>query len=171
VRLRFAGAGGVHRVSGRVSFAPGTTLSWIPIGIPKTAIHEGPSTLEVALTTSADDAVGLDITPTPAQADVHWDLFLDDAPWPALAVFAGPFGLFDARVSGGLLTEEAREFAFARTLPTIDAGRDLGLFVVREQALAHEEDTGLRANSGATEEMDRLLREWGYAHGPTQAPH
>jgi arylsulfatase A-like enzyme len=175
LRLRFAGGGGNHRVSGHLGFAAGTTLSWVPVGIPASAIHEvagaskegGPS-LEVALTTAADGAVGLDVTETPPQADVRWELFLDDAPWPELAVFAGPFGLYDARVATGLVSEEAREIAFAHTLPTIDAARDLGLFVVREQASAHDADTGPRANSGATKEMDRLLREWGYAHGPSR---
>lgn len=166
LRFRFAGAGGAHRVSGRVSFAPSTTLSWVPIGIPTSAIHEAGPSLEIALTTAADGVVGLDVVPTPPQAEVRWDLFLDDAPWPELAVFAGPFGLFDARVARGLVTEEARELAFAHTVPTIDAARDLGLFIVREQASAHDEDTGPRASSGATKEMDRMLREWGYAHGP-----
>jgi hypothetical protein len=138
----------------------------VPIGIPTSAIHEAGPSLEIALTTAADGVVGLDVVPTPPQAEVRWDLFLDDAPWPELAVFAGPFGLFDARVARGLVTEEARELAFAHTVPTIDAARDLGLFIVREQASAHDEDTGPRASSGATKEMDRMLREWGYAHGP-----
>ena len=130
---------------------------------------DGP-TLDIALTTAPDDAVGLDITPTPPSADVHWTLFLDDAPWPALSVFAGPFGLFDARVASGLATEDAREAAFSHTLPTIDASRDLGLFVVREQAAAHDESdiAGSRRSEGAGKEMDRLLKEWGYAHGPTK---
>ena len=118
----------------------------------------------MALETAVDGPVGLDITPTPPQADVRWDLFLDDAPWPAAAVFAGPYGLFDARVAAGLAGEEARELAFSHTLPTIDPARDLGMFVVREQAAAHEGDVGARANAGATQEMDRLLKEWGYAH-------
>ncbi len=167
LRLRFVGAGGAHRVSGRISFAPETKLSWSTVGIPASSIHQVGPALEIALTTAADDVVGLDVVPTPPQAEVKWDLFLDDAPWPALAVFAGPFGLFDARVATGLVTEEARELAFAHTVPTIDPARDLGLFVVREQASAHDDDTGTRASTGATKEMDRLLREWGYAHGPS----
>jgi hypothetical protein len=81
-------------------------------------------------------------------------------------VFAGPFGLFDARVATGLASQEARELAFSHTLPTIEPSRDLGLFIVREKQVAHEEDVGSRAQAGATKEMDRLLREWGYAHGP-----
>ncbi len=170
LRLRFAGAGAAHRVSGRVSFAPGTTFTWEPVGIARSAIVPDGPTLEIALTTTADDAVGLDITPTPPSADVHWSLFLDDAPWPALSVFAGPFGLFDGRVATGLASEEAREAAFSHTLPTIDAARDLGLFVVREQATAHDaaDVAASRSSAGAGQEMDRLLKEWGYAHGPTK---
>jgi arylsulfatase A-like enzyme len=164
--LRFAGAGAAHRVSGKVAFAAGTTFAWNPVGVPRSSIVTDGSTLDVALTTAADGVVGLDVTPTPPNADVTWTLFLDDTPWPRDAVFAGPFGLFDARVAVGLQSQEARELAFSHTLPTIEASRDLGLFVVREQEIAREEDVGARASTGATKEMDRLLREWGYAHGP-----
>ncbi len=166
--LRFAGAGAAHRVSGHVTFAPGTTFTWEPVGIARSAVKVDGPVLDLALTTAPDGPIGLDITPSPPSADVKWDLTLDDAPWPAAAVFAGPFGLFDARVATGLANEEARELAFSHTVPTIDPARDLGLFVVREQASAHEEDVGARASSGATHEMDRLLREWGYAHGPSK---
>jgi arylsulfatase A-like enzyme len=164
--LRFAGAGAAHRVSGKITFAPGTTLAWDPVGIPRSSIVVNGPVLDVALTTAADGIIGLDVTPTPPNADVTWALFLDDAPWPQNAVFAGPFGLFDARVATGLGSQEARELAFSHTLPTIEPTRDLGMFVLREQQTAHEEDVGARASSGATKEMDRLLQEWGYAHGP-----
>jgi hypothetical protein len=164
--LRFAGAGAAHRVSGKIAFAPGTTLAWEPVAIARSAIVANGPTLDVALTTAADGVVGLDVTPSPPNADVTWTLFLDDAPWPQNAVFAGPFGLFDARVATGLSSQEARELAFSHTVPTIEPSRDLGLFVVREQETSHEEDVGARASSGATKEMDRLLQEWGYAHGP-----
>ena len=162
--FRFAGAGAAHRVSGRIVFGPNTALKWDAVGVPASAIHANGAILELALTTAADGVVGIDVTPTPPDSDVRWDLYLDDGPWPERSVFAGPFGLFDSRVATGLATGEAREIAFSHTLPTIDASRDLGLFVVRQQALAHEEDVGARANAGATEEMDRLLKEWGYAH-------
>ena len=168
LRLRFAGAGGAHRVSGRFTFAAGTKVAWEPVGVARTSIVQHGESLDVALTTAADAPIGLDVTPTPASADVHWELFLDDGPWPALSVFAGPYGLFDARVATGLAGDEARELAFAHALPTIDPARDLGLFVVREQATAHEGDEGARSNAGASAEMDRLLREWGYAHGPSE---
>jgi arylsulfatase A-like enzyme len=164
--LRFAGAGAAHRISGKIAFAPGTTLAWEPVAIARSAIVVNGPTLDVALTTAADGVVGLDVTPSPPNADVTWTLFLDDTPWPQNAVFAGPFGLFDARVATGLASQEARELAFSHTVPTIEPSRDLGLFVVREQETSHEEDVGARASSGATKEMDRLLQEWGYAHGP-----
>ncbi len=164
--LRFAGAGAAHRISGKIAFAPGTTLAWEPVGISRSAIVANGPVLDVALTTAADGVVGIDVTPTPPNADVTWTLFLDDTPWPQNAVFAGPFGLFDARVATGLASQEARELAFSHTVPTIEPSRDLGLFVVREQESSREEDVGARASSGATKEMDRLLQEWGYAHGP-----
>jgi hypothetical protein len=164
--MRFAGAGAAHRISGKIAFAPGTTLAWDPVGISRSAIVANGPVLDVALTTAADGVVGIDVTPTPPNADVTWTLFLDDTPWPQNAVFAGPFGLFDARVATGLGSQEARELAFSHTVPTIEPSRDLGLFVVREQESSREEDVGARASSGATKEMDRLLQEWGYAHGP-----
>lgn len=168
LRFRFAGAGAAHRVSGHIAFAPGTTLTWEPVGVPRQAVVANGPTLEIALTTPADAPVGIDVIPTPPTADVTWQLFLDDQPWPEQSVFAGPFGLFDARVASGLSSEESRELAFAHALPTIDASRDLGLFVVREQASAHDDEGGSHSNAGAGAEMDRLLREWGYAHGPTK---
>ena len=42
------------------------------------------------------------------------------------------------------------------------------MFVVREQASAHDDESATHANAGAGAEMDRLLREWGYAHGPAK---
>ncbi len=172
LRFRFAGAGGAHRVSGKISFAPGTTLAWEPAAIARSAVVVNGSELDLALTTSADDAIGLDVTPTPPSADVHWNLFLDDGPWPASSVFAGPYGLFDSRVASGLASEEAREAAFSHTVPTIDASRDLGLFVVREQATAHDASdvAASRSSAGAGQEMDRLLKEWGYSHGSAKKP-
>jgi len=140
-------------------------------GLPADAVKStSAGTLDVALVTAADQPVGFDVTATPPGADVRWELFLDDGTWPQGAVFAGPFGLFDARVAAGLASEEAREDAFARTLPEIDPSRDLGMFVVREQASAYDTSDDLRAspNSGAAQEMDRLLHEWGYAHGPSK---
>jgi arylsulfatase A-like enzyme len=168
LRLRFSGAGAAHRVSGRITFAPGTKLVWETAGVARQSVVQDGASLDLALTTSPDGPVGLDVTPTPPSASVHWDLYLDDRPWPAQAVFAGPYGLFDARVASGLENEEAREIAFAHALPTIDPSRDLGLFVVREQATAHEADVGAHENAGANAEMEQLLREWGYAHGPAK---
>src|SRR6185437_13230871 len=76
LRFRFAGAGAAHRVSGRIAFAPGTTLAWEPVGLPRQAVVANGPTLEIALTTAPDAAVGLDIIPTPPTADVSWQLFL-----------------------------------------------------------------------------------------------
>jgi hypothetical protein len=48
-------------------------------------------------------------------------------------------------------------------LPPIDPRRDVGLFVVRERR-GEAAPSGETSEEGA-EEMARLLREWGYAHG------
>ncbi|HSQ68368.1 MAG TPA: sulfatase [Polyangiaceae bacterium] len=175
LQVRFSGAGAAHRVTGHFVFSfakdPPPSLRWDLAGLPADAVKSTRAgTLDIALVTAADQPVGFDVTATPPGADVRWELFLDDGAWPQGAVFAGPFGLFDARVAAGLASEEAREDAFARTLPEIDPSRDLGMFVVREQASAYDTSDDLRAspNSGAAQEMDRLLHEWGYAHGPSK---
>jgi len=176
LRVRFAGSGAAHRVSGHFVFSagkdqPAPTLRWDLAGLPADGLKStSPGTLDIALVTAPDQPVGFYVTATPPGADVRWDLFLDDGAWPQGAVFAGPFGLFDARVAAGLTSDEAREDAFAHTLPEIDPSHDLGMFVVREQASAYDAADDLRAapGAGATQEMDRLLREWGYAHGPTK---
>ena len=48
--------------------------------------------------------------------------------------------------------------------PTIDPRRDVGLFVARERRGA-EGDGARETPEEGSEEMARLLREWGYAHG------
>ena len=64
----------------------------------------------------------------------------------------------------GLATDEARLAAQSPLLPAIDPRRDVGLFVVRERR-GEGDAPGPQASDEGAEEMARLLREWGYAHG------
>ncbi len=166
VRLRFVGRGGTHRVSGSITATAGgkpATLRFDPVALAKDAFHVDGGKLDLALVTVPDQPVGLDLVVTPADAAITWQLWLDDAPWPARAVFAGPFGLYDPASSLGLADDAARAAAAADDLPTIDPARDLGLFVVRDPGRTSGPERGTTA--AGKDEMERLLKEWGYAHG------
>ena len=117
----------------------------------------------------------MDARVEPPSAALAWELFFDDVPLAASQVFAGPFGLAAPALRLGIATDEARVSAFSPTLPQIDPRRDTGLFVTRERPGEAPRDEG--AGRGVTredsregaEEMGRMLREWGYAHGPGAA--
>lgn len=182
--LRFAGAGLSRAVSGRLSVGDashGATLTFEPVGASRTAFVTDGRTLTFALTTSPDGLVGLDLRTEPASAPVQWSLFLDGAAWPGRATFAGPFGLPAAEASHGLTDDDGRLEAYADALPFIDPSRDLGLFVTRERlgdaasgASARSVNAGVDGNgnvdgggaaAAATREIQRVLQQWGYAHG------
>jgi choline-sulfatase len=165
VSLRFAGAGGAHRVSGTIS-ADGATLRVTPVGLAPEAARSQGGRVEVAFTTSKDAVTGFDLDLVPTSASVRWVFFLDDAPWPADRVYAGAFGLAAPSLRTGIFGEEARAAAAAGEPAFVDAAHDLGLFVTRQAV--REPEAIERGRGGAGEEMRRLMREWGYAHGPAQ---
>lgn len=170
VRLRFAGGERARRVSGKLTAGDAktpATVSFELAGLGKEAVSASPSVLELAFTTSPDEPVGLDLRVDPPTAPLRWELYLDDAPWPKAAVFAGPFGLFDASVETGIVDESSRSAAYALSLPEIDPRRDLGLFVVRERR-AEATGPGRENTAEGALEMNRLLRDWGYAHGKSK---
>jgi hypothetical protein len=121
--------------------------------------------VEVAFATVGDSVTGVDLEVIPAGAPVRWELFLDDTPWPEEHVYGGEFGLSAPVLRSGILGEEGRLAALGGE-PFIDPLRDLGLFVTR--ASTREPEAIVRGKGGAGDEMKRLMREWGYAHGPTQ---
>jgi arylsulfatase A-like enzyme len=165
--LRFAGGGEVRRVRGAIVVGDATTKADVrvtPVGLGRDSYRIEGGRVEVSLSTARDAIVGLDLLIEPVGAPVRWELFEDDVPWPAERVFAGPFGLAAPNLRQGITTDEARASAYAPVVPSIDPLRDTGLFVARERraepgAGTHEE------SAEATREMDRVLRDWGYAHG------
>jgi hypothetical protein len=181
IRLRFSGGGQARRMSGAITVGDGAHAASVvvePSGIALDAVHAGGATgadggaggrtvVEFALTTAPDQAVGFDLRVDPPGTPVTWRVFLDDAPLPEGAVFAGPFGLPAVSGKQGLTSDEARDEAAAGALPLIDAARDLGMFVVRDRP---GERTG-RAPARSVEadqETQRVLEQWGYAHPGTK---
>jgi hypothetical protein len=167
LHLRFVGGAQARRVSGTITIGDGKTkprsYDVQPVELGRDAFRLEGARVDIALRTTASAPVGFDIVVDPPSTPVTWDLWLDEKPWPEEGVFGGPFGLLASVLRKGVATDEARLAAHTTALPTIDPRRDIGLFVARERrgdaADAHE------GSDEGNEEMARLLREWGYAHG------
>ena len=170
IHLRFAGGARPHRVTGSIVIGdaktkPRTFTIDPVVELGKDALKITGAKAELAFTTSPSLALGFDIVVDPPSTPVTWDLYFDDKPWSDDGVFGGPYGLLAPALRHGMTTEEQRLGAQSTLLPPIDPRRDVGVFVVRERrgevAVEAIKDDG---DEGA-EEMARLLREWGYAHG------
>jgi arylsulfatase A-like enzyme len=164
VTLRFAGGGAAHRISGAVWVDRGATLNAKPVGIGADALRATGSRVDLAFSTLPDASVGLDVEATPSGAPLHWDLYVDDRKLTPAEVFAGPFGLGAPALALGITTDEGRSLAFSPKLSFLDPRRDFGLFVTRERGVEPEAVERGNAGKAGTEEMNRLMREWGYAH-------
>lgn len=168
VRMRFAGRGSTHRVSGSITVNAGArpvSIHFDPVALAKDAFRLDGSKLDLAIVTVPDAVVGLDLVVTPPDAAITWQLYLDDTPWPVRTAFFGPFGLYDPSAWVGLVDDTSRAAAAARALPTIDPARDLGLFVVRDPGTGAGAGPARATSAEGKDEMERLLKEWGYAHG------
>ena len=166
ISLRFAGGGQTHRVSGAIVADGGRASAPSPWGSRRTRLAARGARVDVGFVTPGDAVCGFDLEVVPADAPVRWELFLDDAPWPADRVFGGPFGLAAPALRRGIVGEEARVAAFGTEPPLIDPSRDMGLFVTRESF--RQPEAIERGGGGAADEMRKLMREWGYAHGPAK---
>jgi arylsulfatase A-like enzyme len=170
VHVRFAGAGGVHRVTGTLTAGDErhpAAITVEPSGVAREALRVAGSQVSFSLATSRDAVVGFDVRVDPAAAPIAWQLFLDDAPWPEDATFVGPFGLPAVAARTGIDTAQARTEVFAPALAVIDPARDLGVFVTRDRAERGGEPgtEGPATDGEGAREMQRVLEEWGYAHG------
>jgi arylsulfatase A-like enzyme len=168
IHMVFAGAGRVHRVTGTISAGDGkrgVTLHVAPVGLAGDVVRLDGPTATFALTTAQGALVGLDLRVDPPGAPVAWKLYLDDAPWPDGASYAGPFGLPAVAARGGIAGDDARAEAYAGSAPMIDPARDLGVFVTRDRPQAAPAASPSNAAPEAAAEMQQVLRQWGYAHG------
>ena len=168
IHLRFAGAGKARRVSGTLTFgdartkARSFTIEPVELGRDALTITGEKATIAFMTSASVTATVGFDIVVDPPAAAVTWDLYLDDLPWPDDGVFGGPYGLLARSLRHGIAADDARAFAAAPALPTIDPRRDVGVFITRDRRGGGERSGDLESAEGA-EETARLLREWGYA--------
>ncbi len=173
IHLRFAGGGAARRVSGTITvgdprhpaattgMAP--TVTFDPVFVANDALRIEGSKLTLSFTTATDEVVGFDLHVSPPATPVTWELYMDDQPWPATAVFSGPFGLEAHAAARGIATDEARAEVYAPALAEIDPRRDLGLFVTRDRR--SESTSGAPPSAEGAGEMSRLLQQWGYARG------
>jgi arylsulfatase A-like enzyme len=167
LHLRFAGGPSPRRVSGTIVIGGKTkarSFTVEPVELGREAFKTDGAKVDLAFRTSTQVPVGIDVVVDPPGTPVSWELWLDDQPWPDEGVFGGPFGLAAGALKKGVTTDEGRLAAQASALPTIDARRDVGLFVARERR-GDAEPSGQGGTDEGAEEMARLLREWGYAHG------
>ncbi|MBX3217355.1 MAG: sulfatase-like hydrolase/transferase [Labilithrix sp.] len=148
LRLRFAGGASSRRISGTIAIGDDTTkpksVDVQPVELGRDAFRVEGRKIDVAFRTSPSAPVGFDLVVDPPSAPVRWELWLDDRPWPADAVFGGPFGLPAPLLSAGVATDEARFAARAVGLPVIAPRSDVGIFVTRGRQLdrASERSTG-----------------------------
>jgi hypothetical protein len=170
VRLRFAGAGKVHQITGDLTVgdakhAPLITVE--PQGIDRAALRVEGARMTFALATAPDGVVGFDLRVDPPGAPIVWQLYMDSAPWPEGAIHVGPYGLPAVAAKAGIFTDDARVEVFAPAPPLIDGARDLGMFVSRDRAERSGDLAGAGPAQGGegAKEMQRVLEEWGYAHG------
>jgi hypothetical protein len=168
VHFRFAGGGQARRVAGTLTVGDGKHGSLVkvePVGVAREDLRlDGPK-LEIALATAADAVVGFDLRVDPASSPLSWELTLDDAPWPPQATFAGPFGLPAVAARSAIASDEARAETYSLALPFVDPERDTGMFVTRDKPGTVPGAGGEALDGEGAKEMQRVLQDWGYAHG------
>lgn len=177
IHMVFAGGGGAHRVTGTISAGDGkhaVTLHVVPVGMAGDVVRTDGPTATFALSTAPDALVGLDVRVEPSGAPVSWKLYLDDAPWPEGATYAGAFGLPAVACRDGIAGDDARVEAYAASSPMVDPARDLGVFVTRDRPqsgggpgspASPTTPEAAPAATAALREMQQVLQQWGYAHG------
>jgi arylsulfatase A-like enzyme len=168
VHVRFAGGGQSRRVAGALTVGDGKhgpVVKVEPVGVASESLRVDGPRVEIALTTAPDAVVGFDLRIDPAGAPVAWQLTLDDAPWPSAATYAGPFGLPAVASKGGIASDEARREVFAEGVPFIDPARDTGMFVTRDRPGEAAGGGSDALDAEGSKEMQRVLQDWGYAHG------
>jgi arylsulfatase A-like enzyme len=161
VHLRFATAGKSHQLEVILRVKP-DQAKVVPIGIEPRAIHAEAEGIRVTTATSSDVAVGFDVEFS--SPDLRWQVKLDDKPWPAENIYAGPLGLLSSGLLEGLSDGVDRTQLDSPGLPHIVATEEVGMFVTRDP-LAGPAD--LEMSAEAQLEAQQAMQAWGYARKST----
>jgi hypothetical protein len=127
IRFFFGGGGAEHRIAGTLH---GVALEQvIALGIPPGSLVATEDGFRFAFPSPAADLIGFAVV-TPPRA-LHWEWSLDGSPWPADAVFAGPYGLRASDLLNGIGVSCAEGFASGAGTPFFSA-HQVGAFVICE---------------------------------------
>lgn len=171
LRMRFVGGGRPRRVSGTITFgaegASPKSVKVTPVELGEEVVRVSGARVELSLVTSPSAVVGVDLVVDPPSLPAAFDLYLDDAPFPPSRVHGGAWGFAAPALARGVFDDATRAAAAGAALPYLDPHRDDGLFVVRSASI--EEPAAGDGDGEGARELERLLREWGYAHGGADA--
>jgi arylsulfatase A-like enzyme len=163
VRVRFA-SGGTRTLRATIRVPTARAIDVEAIGLPRSALRVAGNVVELEGATRADALVGLDLRVVPASAAIEWSFSLEGVTLGDESVFGGALGCARAGLASGLDGAWARGAIASSSLPIVDAASDVGVFVVRDQALAGEAVAVERGTSAeANLEVERALKSWGYA--------
>lgn len=161
--LYFAGGSGLHRLKGRIRAlgADGGPATVVALGneLAEGALRSEAGRVELDLSLVPEGVLAFELAVDPPNAELEWELRLDDAPWPAEKIFAGSFGLEAKMLATGVRGESARRSVAGATLPFIDAAADVGLYVIRDTGPRELE---LAQGDAAKAEAMGLMKAWGY---------
>ena len=139
-----------------------------PAGGPATTgTAAGPrQVVDFALTTAPTRPSGSTCASIPPERRSPGSSSSTTRPGRRTATFGGPFGLPAVAAREGIASDDARDEVFAQALPVVDPARDLGVFVTRDEGAGADGDERRSVpGAEAAEEMQRMLQQWGYAHG------
>jgi hypothetical protein len=169
IHLRLSADRRSHRLEGRIQ-VDGTIAEVKPWGPPGSVELERVSGDAIAFrVAAAGGEAGLDVFTHPADAEVKLTMKLDGKPLAKEQLYVGAFGL-SLLEPPFQLDPDTMALAIADVPPLREPGRELGVFLWRDDVLVPvrvDDDDG---PSELTDEMDAVMRDWGYVdEGPAPA--
>ncbi len=161
VRIRFATAGRAANVRGSLKLVGDGNLTVKAEGFAATMTPVGQNEYRIMAQSKPDSTIGFNLLLEPADTDISWQWWIDGAPWPTNAFFAGPLGVVAPKIAGGLRAADSDELV-AFELPYVSATREFGLFVARD--MRTESTTNL--SESAQVEAQQAMQAWGYIRKP-----
>jgi hypothetical protein len=166
VRLRIATSGRIASIRGSLKLVGNGKLTVTAENDNVTIAMKGPNEFNVAVQSKRDTAVGFNLIIEPADADVDWQWWVDEAEWSPDAIFAGPLGVTAPQFAHGIRAAHSDELV-ASDLPYISASRETGLFIARDLRL----DPAATLSQAAQIEAQQAMQAWGYVRKPEVISH